>query len=236
MSGAMQPVPQAMPQPDPAMVQWQQSVQQAQAVMASNRQKQQEFDAAVAVMKADNLHGFKLDIEADSTVEADQEAEKASRVEFVSQFVPLMEKVGPMAMGNPAMAELAKEIVLFAVRAFPAARTLEGSIEKGFEAIGKMPAPPPPGQKAGPDPQIENAKVQADMHDTNVKAQTEMASIAQKEQQSNAEMEIERMRLAGEQGKAQADMALKAAQLQQHERMQNVRAEHLAASSARGLV
>ena len=44
--------------------------------MQANAQKQQAFDEACALIKSDGLHGFKLDIEADSTIAPDEDAER----------------------------------------------------------------------------------------------------------------------------------------------------------------
>lgn len=143
-----QPAPQ--PQMNPAFAAWQQAQQQVQAIVAANTQKQQQFDAAIKVLQEDWPHGFRLDIEADSTIAADEQQEKQNRTEFVSSFIPLMEQVVPIAQGNPSMAALAKEIVLFGVRGFKVARPLEEAIEKAFYDLAKMqPQPPKGAAKAG---------------------------------------------------------------------------------------
>jgi hypothetical protein len=161
MPPGAQPTPQQPPaSPSPAlaayqqaMQQWQQATQQAQAIEQANAQKQKQFDDAVALIKEDDIHGFKIDIEADSTIAPDEQAEKKARTEFLGEFVPLMEQIIPLAQGNPALAALAKEIALFGVRGFPVARSLEETIEKAFDAIAQM--PPHPSQQgkqaSGPD-------------------------------------------------------------------------------------
>jgi hypothetical protein len=159
-----------------AMAMWQQTAQKVQAIIAANQEKQQEFDAAVKLIKEDGVHGFRIDIEADSTIAPDEQAEKKSRTEFMQQFIPFMETVVPIAQGNPAMADMAKEMTLFVVRGWRVARPLEETIEKAFEAIAQMPPNPKatgqdkaPAGKQGADPAEIAAKVHAVETDASTK-------------------------------------------------------------------
>jgi len=252
MSQTMQPAPQppgppapvgAPPGaiPNPAFAQWMQANQQRQAVIAENAQKQQQFDAACALIRSDGIRGFKLDIEADSTIAPDEDAEKASRVEFVQQIVPLVERVAPVIQGNAPMAAFVKEVVMFAVRGFRVARTLEEAAEKAFDAIGQMPPIPPKtsgGAKA--DPAIEKAKIVADVHDTQVraqtdqavaqaKAQTDQAAIAQKERAAVLAAQTAAQKTAAQQEHDMAKLMLEQKKMElQHEQHEDT----LAAQSA----
>ena len=225
--------------PNPAFAQWQQQAQQVRAVMAQNQQKQAQFDAAVALLKKDGIHGFKLDIEADSTIAPDEQAEKQARIEFLQQMLPMLERVIPVAQGNPPLAALSKEMVMFAARGFRVARTLEETIEKTFDAIGQMPPTPPKGSAAQhaapPDPQLEQAKVAATMHDTDQKAQTARLAIAQKADQAQTEAQIAQTRAQAEDMKTQAELAIQVGELHQRERIAASRATAVDARSAGGL-
>lgn len=140
--GPAQPPQAPQPQPNPAFAQWQQQSQAAKAIQAKNQQMQQQFDAAVALIKQDGVYGFRIDIEADSTIAPDEQAEKQARTEFLHEFVPFMQQLVPIAQGNPEMSELAKQFALFAVRGFRVARPLEESVEQAFDALAKMPPHP----------------------------------------------------------------------------------------------
>jgi hypothetical protein len=211
-----QPPPPPPPMiPNPAFEQWQKAAQARANVIAMNAAKQQQFDEAVALIKKDGVTGFRLDIESDSTIAADELQDRADRTEFIASLLPLMQQTVPMAMGNPATAEFAKQLTLFGVRGFPAARSLEESIEQFFDAIGGM--PPPQGKqngKPGPDPQVEHAKIAASMHDTDQKAQTDRMAIAQRAQQANNQIEIERMKAESEQQRNQVELAIQASEAQ----------------------
>jgi hypothetical protein len=184
-----------------AMQQWQQQAQQVQAIVAGNQKKQQEFDAAVALIKQDGIHGFKIDIEADSTIAPDEVAEKRARTEFIGQFIPLMQQVVPIAQGNPALAALAKEITLFGVRGFAVARPMEDAIEKAFDALAQM--PPHPSQQDKPQAahgkSPQELQLASKVDDTKLtiareKNAVEMQNIAQDRQEEAAKLEAERER------------------------------------------
>jgi hypothetical protein len=83
----------------------------------------------------------------------------------------------PFAQGVPPMAALAKEITLFAIRAFKTGRQLEDALEAAFDAIAGMPPHPngPKGQgKDGDGSAGQVAMAQAHQHDSDVSAQAEM--------------------------------------------------------------
>jgi hypothetical protein len=152
-----------------AMAAWRERAQQVAAVAASNLAKQQQFAAAVALIKQDGTHGFRIDIETDSTIAADEQAEKQSRVEFLAQMVPLLEQVVPLARGNPALASLCREIALFAARGFRIARSLEETIERAFDTLAQVPSGTP---DAGPNTRSGAAELALRAHAIDAKTQT----------------------------------------------------------------
>jgi hypothetical protein len=231
MSGPVGVPPGAIP--NPAYAAWQKQAAQVQQITQQNAECQQAFDKAFAMIRADGIHGFRLDIEADSTIAPDEQAEKQARVEFLQQMVPMLQQVVPFAQGNPPLASLAKEMTLFAARGFRVARPLEESIEKAFDALAGMPPnPKATGQdgKAGagataPNPQVEMARIQAETHGDDASAQTQRMAIAQKAQQAQAQMAMERERAQAEDQKTAAEQALAVADHLQRERLSNARVE-----------
>lgn len=196
--------PQPAVIPNPAFAQWQQQQQQVQQIVAANAQLQAQFDAAVKLIKDDVKHGFRIDIEADSTIAADEQAEKQARTEFISEAVPLLGQLIPLAQGNPALADAAKELFLFGMRAFKAARPLEETFEKAFDEIGKMPPPPPKGGKgaSGVDSPADIAlrakQIQADSADDQGKNQIAAQANAIKAQQVAGELQLGQQKLEAE--------------------------------------
>lgn len=230
--------------------QWQQQVQAIQAIVAANQQKQAQFDAAVALIKQDGVHGFRIDIEADSTIAPDEQAEKTSRTQFMQQFVPFMETLVPIAQGNPAMAKMAKEFALFTVRGWRVARSLEESIENGFDAISQMPPNPKatgqdgkqPAGKQGADPAEIAAKVHETQTDAAVETQksNDALQIAREKNATtmfvqNQKSNDERATLAAQAPIKHAELTLEAARVQNQHDLEAIRATSVAAKSAGGL-
>jgi hypothetical protein len=153
-------VPMQQMVPNPAFQQWMQMRAAIQQAMQKNQQAQQKFDDAVALIKQDGVHGFRIDIEADSTIAPDEEAQKQSHVEFLQGFVPFLTQIVPFCQGNAAAAALGEQLTLFAMRPFKVARALEDNVTKFFEALKGMPPPQPSGGKAGSGPDTPEALAQ----------------------------------------------------------------------------
>lgn len=237
--------PLQAPQPDPAqaaylqaMAQWKQMAAQVQQVQAQNAELQKQFMAAVDMLKKDAAHDFKIDIEADSTIAVDEEADKKSRTEFLGAVIPLLEQVVPLAQGKPEMANLMKEIVMFGIRGFRVARTLEETFEKAFDAIGQLPPPQPEGGDKGAAPakpdnsQAENA---LDAKEIDSKTQLGMAANAIKDKEVTGELALGAAREQREAEEARSNFALKGASLALKERSVNSRVQHMEAENAEGL-
>jgi hypothetical protein len=145
----------------------------------------QVFQQAVELLKNDALRGFRIDIETDSTVAVDQQAEQDSRVAFLTAMGGFLREAVPMAMQAPQTAPLMAEMLTFAVRGFKAGRQLEQAFDQFGQTVQQAaqaaqgPQEPPP-----PDPaqqmmlQGEQMKMQA----LQVKTQADAAK-AQVDQQ-----------------------------------------------------
>lgn len=183
------------PVPNPQMQQFQQMVA---PIIQGNQQAQAEFDAACKLLQQDMPHGFRIDVEADSTIAPDEEAEKQARVEFASTMLPLLQQLMPAVMAQPQFAPAAKETFLFIMRGFKVSRTLEETYEKLFDQLEHSPPQPPAGQGGQGDPHAAQAdvataqiKAQADAQGHQLDAQTEaqktQAQAATDSQQTQAD-------------------------------------------------
>lgn len=240
-----QPPQAPQPQPDPAVVayqqamaQWKQMAAQVQQVQAQNAELQKQFLAAVDMLKKDAAHDFKIDIEADSTIAVDEDADKKSRTEFLGAVIPLLEQVVPLAQGKPEMANLMKEIVMFGIRGFRVARTLEETFEKALDAIGQLQPPQPEGGDKGAAPskpdnsQAENA---LDAKAIDSKTQLGMQANAIKDKQVTGELALGAAREQRESEDARSHLAVQAASLALKERSVGARVQHMEAENAEGL-
>lgn len=148
----------------------------AQTLDGQNEQVVQE---ALALLKNSTLRDWRINVEADSLAQLDEQADKQSRIECVTAFGTLMEKAMPMMQMSPGMVPLVGEVAQFLMRGFKVGRTLEAAIEQAVKAATAQAQQPPK-----PDPKVQaeqikagavQMKAQAEAQVTPMKVQAEMA-------------------------------------------------------------
>ena len=93
------------------------------------------IEQVLKFMKDQRARAFVLDIETDSTIIADENAEKQRRTEFVGQLGTLMPQLAQMIAADPGSAQLCGDILKFATAPFRSGRELDGSIDDYVEQI-----------------------------------------------------------------------------------------------------
>jgi len=187
------------------------------------------------------MRGFKIDVEADSLIEADQDADKARRTEFVSSVGEFLGKVAPIAQQMPALAPMLGEMLKFAVRGFKVGQEIEDAIDKGMDAAG-MALQHPPQKQPSPDELVKlqgiKAKVQAEIQKAQIDQQTAATDAQFKMQQMAMQAkaaEMDHQHAAAEHGMKMQGMQAQAAldqQAQQYQQ-QNAAADFAAQQAAR---
>jgi len=157
----------------------------------------QLFQQAMQVLRSDDMRGYQIDIETDSTVFEDAEAEKQSRVEMLTAMGGMAQQWMPVVqMGGPPMLKLVGELMSFGVRGFKAGRTMEDSIDEAFQQLAQQQQqaaqqPPPP------DPAV--VKAEADM-------KAKEADMLMKREGHQLDMQAKVMDLQAHQQKTAIDM------------------------------
>jgi len=160
------------------------------------------WDDVEQLLRDRAMRCFRIDVETDSTVEPDMARVRADSVQFVQVIGDVIAKSLPVVQAAPPMAKLLGETVKFLTRKFDAGRELEDIIDKTMDQLAGQPAAPPTGteQKAGPDPQIEAAKVQVakeknqiDVMKVQTQHQENMASLAAEDRRTQADREHDAM-------------------------------------------
>jgi hypothetical protein len=212
-------------QPDPK----QQIVQQLQALQAQTSQQLQQLQSQPTIeqvlkfLKDNRAKSFVLDIETDSTIMADENAEKAARTEFVQVLGNLLPQLSQMIMGDPATAEFCGEVLKFATAPFRVGRSLDGAIDELVEQMKSKGA-----QGKGDDPttamgkiqlQIEQMKQQTAQQKNQQDMQIAQAKLAQEDSHKKMELQnqqqIARMKMSGDVQGAQVDMAVQGQKMQE---------------------
>lgn len=189
-------VKQAMADPE-IMKQAQANPQMAQQVMQHAQQqaqgeiekitKQPTVEQIIGFLRDNKTRPFVLDIETDSTIAPDEQAEKQSRTEFVTALGGLLQQFGPVVAQVPQAAPLMGEVLKFALAPFRAGREMEGKIDEAVEQLGAM-----AGQQR-PDPEAEKMK----------------AEMAMKQQEMQAKAKIEQEKIAADRETNQIEAASK---------------------------
>lgn len=164
------------------------------------QQNPQLFDAAIQLLKNKALRHFRVDIETDSTVAPDDQAEKQAATEFLTSFMQGLEAAGKVIPMAPELAPAIGEAMMFTARRFKASATLESTIETGMRALTDRIMQQM--QNPQPDP-AEVAKAQA----TQMKAQSDMQKNQIEQQRTMVDAQISQGEQALEAQRLQLDAA-----------------------------
>ena len=195
--------------------QLQEAFQQAMTAAQQQLQKlsdQPTIEQVLYFLSDNKARAFTLDIETDSTITPDENAEKQRRTEFVGVLAQMLPQLASMIAAEPKTSEFCGELLKFATAPFRAGRSLDGAIDNLIEQM-KLKGDQP----RGDDPttatnkanlQIEQMKIQAKQQSDAEQNRLKQEEIARKDENEKARIqndrEIEIMKLRRGQ---QADQA-----------------------------
>lgn len=165
----------------------------------------QLFDQAVALLRNDKLRSFRIQVETNSTIQPDQQAEQQMRTEFLTVVTQFLAQAGEMAQSYPQIMPVLGKMLLFGARGFPVGRDLESSLEtlvSDLEKQARNPKPKPPSP--------EEIKAQTEK----AKGEAEMQKMQMQGQQMQGEFKLEMQRMQAELIHEQKMMQLKIQELQ----------------------
>ncbi len=116
---------------------------------------QPTIDEVVQLLRNDSIRGFQIEIETDSTIEPDEDAEKQRRMEFVQMVGGFMQQAGAMAQQSPMLVPVMVETLLFAARGFRAGRQLESTLEQVGAQLSQAASAPKPEPQPAPGEMIK---------------------------------------------------------------------------------
>lgn len=138
------------------------------------------------IMRDDKLREYNIDVETDSTVFADENAEKQTRIEFLQTMGAYLEKAIAVSNANPSLTPIMFQSLRFLVGAWKVGREFEEVIDQTEQQIMQqmqqaMQAPPQPSEAE----KIAQAKIQGELMREKMKQEGKLADIQAK---SGAEM------------------------------------------------
>lgn len=220
MQMAMQnPQLQAMAQQNPQGAQ--QLMQQGQELLAQGQKaiakimEKPTVEQVLAFLKNNRAKAFALDIETDSTIMIDEQAEKKNRGEFVGVLGQLLPQIAQMVGAEPKTAPFAGELIKFALAPYRAGRSMEGAIDDLVETMklrSDSPPPNPEAEKIKAQGVIEKQKLDQqkakDEADTQVKRDTLASQERQHGEKLRNDIVIKKMELDAKKGETQNKAAL----------------------------
>lgn len=150
------------------------------------------WDEVMAFLQNDKIINYRVDIETDSTIKQDQEAERQSRMEFLAAAGGFIKEA--MQVTDPTMAPLVAKMMMFGLRGFKVGRDLEAEFEMTIKKMEKEAQNP----QQKPDPEMQKVQVQA--------------SLQQQENENDKQLKIMQMQI--DEKKAQLDSQSELARLQ----------------------
>ncbi|HXC40219.1 MAG TPA: hypothetical protein VN667_14875 [Burkholderiales bacterium] len=164
---------------------------------------QQLVPAALLLLRNKPLRSFRVDIEADTLVQLDEQAEQEARSAFLSAVGGYLERALPVAQASPAAGELVVGLLKFGVTGFKVGKTIEGQIDAALDRLKQMAATPP-----APRPDPDMARIQAEQAAQSARVRADI-------QIEQARLQFDAQKLAleqqAQQAEAQRDLQLKQA-------------------------
>jgi hypothetical protein len=186
---AQQGMAQGQPPPAPEQVE-----QAKQAIILKHQNEIAEvvtIEKVFALLSAERTRPFVLQIATDSTIQPDENAEKAARSEFASAFSQMSAALGPLMQAAPKeAAPLSGAMLKFVLAPFRAGREMEQVIEEFVDQMTEKASQPPPPDPAAEAMQIEAETKRADLEDRKAEraAKLEQAAKAQEAEVQQAAM------------------------------------------------
>lgn len=159
------------------------------------------------------MRSFRIEVNADSLVQLDEQAEKEARVEFLTATGGFLDKAVQAAQMAPEMVPLLMEMLKFGVTGFKVGKTIEGAFDETAQKLKEAAQQPKP-----PNPEIaaEQARVQAEQQANQMKVQSEdqrlmaqmQADQAKHQADLQANAELEQIRLGADAQKVQMQAEL----------------------------
>ena len=157
-----------------------------------SQEDQQMIPQAIQLMQDNPLRNFRIEVDADSLVQIDEQQTKKDRVEFLTAFGGFMRESLPVGQQSPELVPMLVELIKFGIGGFKQAKPIEGVLDVALEQMKQKQAGP---QEQKPDPEM--MKMQADMQMTQAKAQADM-QVEQMKMQHAAQLEQQKLQFEGQ--------------------------------------
>jgi hypothetical protein len=165
------------------------------------------------IMRSDKLRSYRIDVETDSTVFADEEELKRTRVEFANVMGNYLVQAIEATRAAPEITPIAFEILKFVAGAWKIGRNFEDVIDQTeaqvmarLQAAQQQPAQP------SPEERVQEQKIAAELEREKLKQEGKLADISSRERMKTMEV-TEDGRASTERVRSKEELAMLDAEL-----------------------
>lgn len=186
------PMPQMPPMPSPEQLEQDKLIAEACS-----------WEEVSGILRSDDRRNYSIDVETDATALEDEEADKASAIEYVKAMTEMMQLWIPAIQGNPSLAPMAKELAVFVSGKFKPGRQFEEQLGDAFDQIQNTPPQP--------NPEAEAAKAEMAMkqQEAQMRAQETAQNMQMRGQEQTQSMQMEQAKGQQAMAQSQQEFALK---------------------------
>ena len=94
-------------------------------------------DRVIELLRDDKLRSFRVDIETDSTVQADESAERRDTNEYISSMVSALKTAAEVVAQAPDFSKTIGDLMMLGARRHRVGRSMEETIERNFASMVK---------------------------------------------------------------------------------------------------
>lgn len=167
------------------------------------------------------LRSFRIEVNADTLVQIDENAEKQAATEFLNAVGMYLEKAAMVGQAAPQLIPLILELLKWGISRYKVGKTVEGQVDAVIEQLKKLATQPPP-----PDPKVEAEKAKAEAAkekaQMDVQVAQQKAGIDERKMQMEEQHDMRQMQIDGQM--QQQDMAMQGQQMQM--KQQQMSAQH----------
>jgi hypothetical protein len=180
------------------------------------------FEKVVELLRSEKTRPFILDIETDSTIQPNEDAEKQRRTEYLTAVGGFINQATPAMQAFPESGAFIAESLKFVASTFRAGRSMDAAIDDLAEKIKQaagQPKPPSPEQVKA---EAEKAKIQAEVKKTELEAKAKSDEHEMKMQEMQAETAFRKEEMAFKRAGMFSEGVLRKKQAKREEMVHNL--------------
>ena len=173
-------------------------------------------DEMIEIMRNDKLRSYQIDVETDSTVFADEEQMKRTRIEFANVMGGYLVQAIEATRAAPELTPIAFQILKFVAGAWKVGRQFEDVIGETEAAVMQQLQMAQQQPQVSSEERIAQQRIAAELEREKLKQEGKLADINSRERATAAEVQ-EKSRSSSERVRSKEDLALLEAELKMAE-------------------